>query len=140
MTHVTVRHLVKDHLADGVESADHHLCMTEDCDVVYFRPASGVIYGRTDLTVPVWFKTGADPQYICYCSKVTYQQVRLAVMESGAVSIRDVARLTGAMNSIQCVRRNPTGRCCAPVIQGVIDEAKHGFDCVGKGKRASGRI
>ncbi len=114
--------MVKDNLVESVGFPDYHLCMTEDCNVVYFTPDK--IYYRTDLTVPVWYKTGADPKFICYCNKVTQEQIENAVVNSNAYNIKDVVKLTGAMENGQCLLNNPTGKCCGPVIQQIIDKVK----------------
>ncbi|GAB4258786.1 MAG: (2Fe-2S)-binding protein [Thermincola ferriacetica] len=117
----TVRHLVKDNLVESVGSDDYSLCMTEDCEVVYFKP--DIVFYRHDLTVPVWFKNNANPRYICYCNRVTQEQIENAVINGNARTVKDVARLTGAMKNGQCLLNNPTGKCCGPVIQQIIDNA-----------------
>jgi len=117
----TVRHLVKDNLVEGVGSDDYHLCMTEDCDVVYFKPDK-ILY-RADLTVPVWFKINANPKYICYCNKVTQEQIEAAVINHNASEMKDIVRLTGAMKNGRCLQNNPTGKCCGSVIQQIIKNA-----------------
>lgn len=119
---VTVRHLVKDDLLESVGSDDYYLCMTENCNMVYFKP--GNVFYRTDLTVPVWFKTNANPKYICYCNKVTQEQIEDAIINHNANNMKDVIRLTGAMMNGQCLQNNPTGKCCGSVIQQIIDNVK----------------
>lgn len=109
-------------MVENVGSDDYYLCMTEDCKMVYFKP--GKVFYRKDLSVPVWFKFGANPKYICYCNKVTQEQIEDAVINHNANDMKDVVTLTGAMKNAQCLRNNPTGKCCGSVIQQIIDNAK----------------
>ncbi|MHB9095361.1 MAG: Csac_0668 family 2Fe-2S cluster-binding (seleno)protein [Eubacteriales bacterium] len=120
---VTVRHLIKGGLVESVSSNDYFLCITENCDVVYFSSEPASVFYKTDLTVPVWFKAGAAPKYICYCNQVTEGQIIDAVVNHNAKDMKDIVRLTGAMKNGQCLQNNPTGKCCGPVIQKTIDSA-----------------
>lgn len=70
--------------------------------------------------MPVWYKAGAHPQYICYCSRVTREQISEAVTNKGAHTVKEAAELTGAMKNGRCEINNPTGRCCGPLIQDLI--------------------
>ena len=74
------------------------------------------------LVIPLWYKKDASPRYACYCSKVTIEQVRDAVIKEGARSVKDVARLTGAMRNCNCIHSNPLGKCCHKIILDIIQE------------------
>ncbi|MEG1254354.1 MAG: (2Fe-2S)-binding protein [Clostridium sp.] len=73
--------------------------------------------------MPIWFKQDADPKYICYCNKVTEQEIIDAVINKGAKDMKDIIRLTGAMKNARCEVNNPLGKCCGSVIQETIDKA-----------------
>ena len=122
---ITVKHLVEEVSRDKVVAEDpYFICMEEACDVVYFE-ASGVLrFLINEVKVPIWFKKDADPQYACYCSRVTVEDVTRAVVEQGASSVKEVNRLTGAMKNANCKLNNPLGVCCHPVIQEAIDQGK----------------
>lgn len=109
---------MKEELVEEVGNENFNLCMTDDCNVVYFQPDK--VFHTSDLYIPVWFKKNADPKYICYCNKVTQEQIEDAVINRNANNLKDVVRLTGAMKNGQCLLKNPTGKCCSPVIQDVI--------------------
>jgi len=119
----TVRHLVHNKLADQVGNKDYYLCSSEACDIVYFQPESDVRFLQYQVKVPVWFKKGADPKYICYCSKVTEEAIMDAVIDYNAKTIKDIIKLTGTMQNCKCEVENPTGKCCAPVVQQTIKKA-----------------
>ena len=46
---------------------DFKICMIPDG--VYYNQKDIII--QESITLPVWFKKGAEPRYICYCNKVT---------------------------------------------------------------------
>lgn len=82
-----------------------------------------MIFGCQDIKTPIWYKKDADPKYICYCNKVTEQQIIDAVLLEDAINIKDVTRITGAMKNAKCEINNPLGKCCSSVIQDTINKA-----------------
>ena len=119
----TVAHLVKDELVDGLGKSNYFLCMNKECDSVYFTAYSDVLYAKEQIKVPIWFKEGANPKYICYCNHVTGGDIINAVANDEAKDIKDIIRLTGAMKNGKCETKNPLGKCCGPIIQEVINKA-----------------
>jgi bacterioferritin-associated ferredoxin len=81
--------------------------------------------------MPIWFKKGSNPKLICYCNKVTEDQIIKAVVESGARTIKDIINITGAMKNSNCKINNPIGQCCSLEIQKVINNTIKTFDLKG---------
>lgn len=120
---VTVKHLVTENIAEKVpDKGIYYLCMSEDCDVVYYNLDREDIFNRTEIKVPIWFKKDADPKYICYCSKVTEEEIIDAVINQGAENINDVIKITGAMENGNCTLNNPLGKCCGSIIMETINK------------------
>ena len=117
---ITVRHLVFKELVDSINHVDYFICMNEDCDVVYYSPNQSVSYYKNQVRVPIWFKKDANPKLICYCNKVTEDQIYYAIKNNGAKDIKDIIRLTGAMKECNCEIENPTGKCCSNSIKKII--------------------
>lgn len=117
---ITVRHFVVDNLTDKVNEDTYHICLNEDCDVIYYDLKSKTIFRREDIKIPIGFKKDANPKYICYCNKVTEEQIINAVLNDGAKDIKDIVRLTGAMKNANCEINNPLGKCCSPSINATI--------------------
>jgi len=115
-----VGHLVEDEYRNLVLGERYRICMDENCDVVYFNSEDQISFRKNQVRVPIWFKSGADPKYACYCSKVTEAQVIEAVL-NGARTVADVNAATGAMKNSNCRENNPLGVCCHKIIQEVID-------------------
>ena len=120
---VTVKHLVMDGLTDQIKEDNYFICMNEDCNVVYFNPDLQISYSKNQVKVPIWIKRDANPKYICYCNKVTEQQIINAVLIDGAKDMKDIIRLTGAMKDGKCETNNPLGKCCSHFIQETINKA-----------------
>ena len=111
---ITVKHLVKSVNKDKVKDVNYGICLEENCDIVYFTTDN--MFRRNDLKVDVWYKKDADPKYICYCSRVTEDQIIDAVINKEAKSFNEVVKITGAMKNCRCEENNPLGKCCSPHI------------------------
>jgi len=118
----TVSNLVIDIFKESVGAADYYLCMKEQCDITYFNNETGTSFNKEQVKVPMWFKKDASPKYVCYCSKVTEEQVIDAVIKDGANNMKDVLKLTGAMKNSNCKKNNPLGKCCHEIIQEAINK------------------
>lgn len=115
--------MVIDELLEQVRDDNYYLCMNEECDVVYYNQKLDIIFNKNQVKVPIWFKKDANPKYVCYCNKVTEDQVFDAVMNAGARNMKDIIKLTGAMKNGQCEIKNPAGKCCYSIVQAAIDRA-----------------
>lgn len=111
----TVRSLATGDVPTGEEFA---VCLDPDCDVVYFGRTA--VFKRDAVRVPVAWKRGASPKYVCYCGRVTEDEIVRAVRDAGAPTVADIARLTGAMKNGNCLANNPKGRCCHGEIAALI--------------------
>ncbi len=114
----TVKSMVS---ADVPDTEAFCVCLTADCDVVYFSSARA--FEQAEVRVPVAWKNGANPKYVCYCNHVTENEVVQAVIEHGARTVADVAKVTGAMKNGKCLVNNPKGTCCHTDIEHVIQRA-----------------
>lgn len=119
---ITVKHFVLDDLVDKVQEDTYHMCLNENCDVVYYNSEQNIVFKISDMKIPIWFKKDTDPKYICYCNKVTEEQIIDAVINNGAKNIRDIVNITGAMKNSNCEINNPLGKCCSAVIQETINK------------------
>jgi bacterioferritin-associated ferredoxin len=119
----TVKHFVVDGLLDKVKEGTYNICLNEDCDVIYFNVDQDLLFNKDNIKIPIWFKKNADPKYICYCNKVTEQQIYEAVINGKAKDMKDIIKLTGAMKNSKCEIMNPLGQCCGSEVQQIIDKA-----------------
>jgi NAD(P)H-nitrite reductase large subunit len=82
---------------DTVGDSNYHICLNKDCEVIYFNSEEDLIFEKEQVRLPIWFKKDADPKYICYCNKVTEEQITDALQKDDAKNIKDIIRITGAM-------------------------------------------
>lgn len=125
----TVQSLVKTTTMPIIKDAEFSICLAPDCEVVYF--SNDAVFLEKDVTIPVAFKTGTTPKFICYCNHVTEEEIARAVIDGGAKTISDITRITGAMKNGRCLTTNPKGVCCHKDIEAVIQRT------VEKGKASS---
>jgi bacterioferritin-associated ferredoxin len=114
--------MVVEELTEQVRHDEYSLCMSEECDITYYNTESNTKFNKQQIRVPIWFKKDADPKYVCYCSKVTEEEIINAVVKDGATNMIEVLKITGAMNNSQCQKKNPLGKCCHQIIQDAIDK------------------
>ena len=118
---ITVKHFVKESCIGTVEDGKYHICLNEDCHVVYFNLDQKNVFKKDSIKMPIWFKKDADPKYICYCNEVTENQIIDAIINKDAKNMKDIINITGAMKNGQCETKNPLGKCCGPIIKDLIN-------------------
>lgn len=107
--------------ADVSETEMYGVCLTAGCDVVYF--SADRAFRQAEVRVPVGWKDGANPKYICYCNHVTEEEIIRVVTQNGARTVAEVVRATGAMKNGQCLVNNPKGVCCHTDIELTLKRA-----------------
>jgi bacterioferritin-associated ferredoxin len=121
VTAETVKHIVNTKCKDKVGEKDYYLCTNPDCNVAYYN--AELVFERSDLKVPLWYKKYAHPKYTCYCRKITQEEVTKTVLETGLTDAEDIMfHLRGEVKS-NCKINNPTGHCCHPVFNEMIEKA-----------------
>ncbi|MDO5649971.1 MAG: (2Fe-2S)-binding protein [Gallicola sp.] len=75
----------------------------------------------SDLSIPIGFKKGAHPKYVCYCNKVTEEEI-MEALDSGYTLFKNIVKRTGAMKNPNCKVNNPLGECCSLEIKKLIRE------------------
>ena len=119
---ITVLNMVFEDLAGQVGENDYYLCRNEGCSIAYFDLVSQGVFSVDQVKVPIWYKHGATPKYICYCNLVTEADIVNALLHHRAKNMKDVIKLTGVMKNAHCEVNNPTGKCCGSVIQQIINK------------------
>lgn len=106
----TVRKMLKPGLPAAGDK--YFLCSEPGCEAVYF--SDKLVYKQADVTVPVFFKTGAEPVYACYCAGVTKAEVIAAADKLRATRWAAVIReIKGSVPKCRCAETNPLGVCCS---------------------------
>lgn len=98
------------------------ICLTSNCRAAYYGENEEV-WLQEQVRVPIAFKDGAKPKYVCYCSGVTEQDIINAVLSKKAVTLAQAIEVTGAMRNGNCLTNNPAGKCCSSDFKEVFDKA-----------------
>lgn len=123
VSRLTVEHFIKDEYKSNLSGKNFYSCLNKHCTIAYFNTRKNIFINISEIKEPLWYKEGANPKYICYCAKVTEEQILNAVIYQEARTVEDVIKLTGAMKNSNCVTNNPLGKCCRPVIESTIKKA-----------------
>lgn len=107
----TVRKLLKPGLPAAGDK--YFICSNPGCDAVYFN-RENLVYKQADVSVPVFFKTEAEPVYACYCAAVTKAQVIAAADKIRSTRWANVIKeIKGSVPKCRCAETNPLGVCCS---------------------------
>lgn len=117
---MTVKNLLIDSIKDSLNGEAYYLCMNKACDIAYYDSSYNQIFKQSDLKVPLWYKEGAEPKYICYCNKITEKEIINAIVNEGAKTVKQLNDLTGAMRNCNCEMNHPTGKCCSTQMNEVL--------------------
>jgi len=105
-----------------------YLCLSKACHVAYFTSNHATIL-LNQINVPIWFKRQKDEYYVCYCRRITLDDIIKAVqlMSQTEIMISDVLKYLNKEDVLtNCKKNNPTGLCCNRLFENAIKHAvKH---------------
>lgn len=116
---VTVKSLAKN-TPDETLNGEFYICLTPSCNIAYFN--QNTVLKQIDVAVPLFWKDGANPKFVCYCNHVTEEEIMNAVIRDNARTLKDIIRLTGATKKGKCLNTNPKGVCCHKDIETIIQK------------------
>lgn len=92
------------------------------------KPCENTVYTLPKNLGSFFTGNNREPEmYVCYCNKVTEQDIFSAMKEVGARTIEEVIKITGAMKNSNCAVNNPKGVCCYPDIADVFNKLRSDF-------------
>jgi bacterioferritin-associated ferredoxin len=69
-------------------------------------------------------KTGSEePRIICYCNRITDQEITKTVKETGLTTVDEIKRRLRENLISNCAELNPNGQCCHKDFEKVIRKA-----------------
>jgi hypothetical protein len=100
-----------------------HFCATPECDVVYFRSASGEVVLRRDVRVPIFQKSQDPNRLVCYCFGFTEAMAVEEIRATGRCTIPQRITAEIKAGNCACEIRNPQGSCCLGNVQAAVKRA-----------------
>lgn len=77
------------------------------------------------MKVPIWFKEPLNNMVVCYCRKITLQEIIQAVKEANLSTEEEIVTYLGKeKKQVDCKRKNPVGKECKQLFQNAIEYAK----------------
>lgn len=117
-----VYNLLKEEAREKMESGNYHICVSPDCNVVYYNPLNRTTFDKDSVRVKVWLKDSGDDVPLCYCNEITRGKIKEA-WQKGSRTYTEVVNITGAAKGkCNCKYENPAGRCCSSVIKQYLEE------------------
>lgn len=112
-------------IGDGL----YHVCLTPECDTVYFGAGDGAIYMKSDLSVRFGLKESGPPRPVCYCFNHSIEGIHDEIRRMGRSTVLDSIKADMKDSGCRCEQTNPLGACCLGTVQAVVEE---GFLLAGK--------
>ena len=120
---VTLESLVQSERRADITDDQYYVCTTTPCDTVYFGPANGQPFLKSDLTVRFGLKETDPPRHVCYCFDHTVGEIEDEIRRTGRSTV--VERIKADMNAqgCRCEYVNPLGACCLQSVQAAVADA-----------------
>lgn len=120
---VTLKSLVHRERHADITEDQYYVCTTPTCDTVYFRPANGRSFLKSDLTVRFGLKETDPARHVCYCFDHTVGEIEDEIRRTGRSTV--VERIKTDMNArgCRCEYVNPLGACCLQSVQAAVADA-----------------
>lgn len=101
-----------------------YLCLNGGCHVAYFNDA-GVLIEKTEVKVPIWFKSNFFEYIVCYCRNIYLKDIIKAVFTLENPTKEDIIKFLGKEHiESNCIANNPTSKSCDLLFENAIEYAK----------------
>lgn len=104
-----------------VKDAKMMVCMNKVCEIVYFGTDFFPLVFNRDIDIDIHFKEESTHHYICYCHKITFDDIKNKVLHHQARSIKDIMPLYCDIILERCEQQHPLGCDCAKDIKRCIE-------------------
>jgi len=98
-------------------------CTNPDCVTLYVDSENRQRFQVSDAKRTIWFKNGSEPKIACYCNRISFNAVHVAVQENGLTSWKEIVLKYRQQATCKCDCLNPLGVCCTEVFYGEINKA-----------------
>ena len=80
VSYKTVQHLRYRPYKDDLRGEIFSLCMHKDCEMAFYSADYGYLSLQRDINTPIDFKADSKEKYICYCNRITLDEIKHAVL------------------------------------------------------------
>ena len=101
-----------------------YLCLNPSCETCYFDPNTNEVFYNDDCETGIWFKENTKESYICYCEKVTEEEIIKTVVETGLDDLGSVMLYLRENIGEECAQKQPATVSCHRYFQDTIEKAQ----------------
>ncbi|MEE9295767.1 MAG: mercuric transporter MerT family protein [Phycisphaerae bacterium] len=106
----------------------YHVCVTPDCDTVYFSAGGDETFGKRDLAVRFGLKEASPPRPVCYCFDHTVEEIHDEIRRTGRSTVSDSIKADMDKSGCRCESTNPLGGCCLNTVEEVVQEGFRAYE------------
>ena len=108
----------------SIPTKKHYICTNPNCDIVYIEDGCNQLYTKSDVNVPIWFKSDFFNYMICYCRKIYLKEIIQAVFSIENPTKDNIIKFLGKEKTQKrCPLQNPIGRSCDDFFEDAIKYA-----------------
>ncbi len=96
------------------------LCMNPKCSTAYYNSIMNI--ATSQLKRDIHFKDDATEHFVCYCLKITKEQIEATIKEKKLTGMQDIMKELVGPPPCKCEINNPTGLCCDAEFNTLIKE------------------
>lgn len=124
---VTLESLLRPERSADIGDQPYHVCLTQDCETVYFAAGAAATFVKSDLAVRFGLKEAEQPRPVCYCFNHSIEGIHDEIRRTGRSTV--LAGIKAAMkgSGCRCEYTNPLGACCLNTVNEVVQEGLRQF-------------
>lgn len=132
---VTLESLLRADRLAVIGDEPYHVCLTPECETVYFGAGNAGTFVKSDLLVRFGLKETEPPRPLCYCFDHSIEGIQDEIRRTGRSTVLDSIKAAMKGPGCRCEYTNPMGGCCLKSVQEVVDQ---GFKLAGRKDTAVG--
>ena len=100
----------------------YHVCLTPECETVYFGAGDTATFVKSDLSVRFGLKESGSPRPICYCFDHSIEGIHDEIRRTGRSTVLDSIKAAMKGPGCRCEYTNPLGGCCLKSVQEAVEQ------------------
>ncbi len=125
---ITLESVLRPERRGGIGEVQYHVCITRECETVYFGTGENDAFVKSDLSLRFGLKEKDAPRAICYCFDHSVEEIHDEIRRTGRSTVLENIKADMKGLGCRCERTNPLGGCCLKTVQDAVEE---GFELAG---------
>lgn len=124
VSNLTVHSLTKKEFKNDIDKKANdafNICITPECKMAYYNEEKNIL--TKQLKTQFHLKNDSTVHIICYCLKITKEDIIDAVHNKKLTGMKDIMIALKGKPPCVCEKNNPTGLCCENSFNEVIKDS-----------------